>query len=232
MSDGRYVTERTLEISGQGQPRDSTLTHSFTFTMGQSASAPSTVAPSAPAKCPIDHSKSSASPSSASSQAPAKCPIDHNNLPSSASSSSSSRPAQCPIQHDTQSQINPLNQMPSLSQQPAPNQESLLPVDRETSSIPRDDESRWEYPSPQQFYNALVRKGWETPEEHVETMVQIHNFLNEQAWNEIVKWEKKVDPCVFPLSFYHRSRITGLLISHCIQNGRPSAYRRNLRHPD
>ncbi len=44
---------------------------------------------------------------------------------------------------------------------------------------------------PQQFYNALVRKGWETPEEHVETMVEIHNFLNEEAWEEVLKWEKR-----------------------------------------
>jgi hypothetical protein len=50
---------------------------------------------------------------------------------------------------------------------------------------------KWEYPSPQQFYNALVRKGWETPEEHVETMVDIHNFLNERAWMEVLKWEKR-----------------------------------------
>lgn len=63
------------------------------------------------------------------------------------------------------------------------------------SSIPRDHSGRtWEYPSPQQFYNALVRKGWETPEEHIETMVEIHNFLNEAAWNEVLKWEKRADP--------------------------------------
>ncbi|KIK40890.1 hypothetical protein CY34DRAFT_806764, partial [Suillus luteus UH-Slu-Lm8-n1] len=58
------------------------------------------------------------------------------------------------------------------------------------SSIPRvvDGETRidmrqtWEYPSPQQFYNALLRKGLDTPAEHVETAVEIHNFLNERAW--------------------------------------------------
>jgi len=37
-----------------------------------------------------------------------------------------------------------------------------------------------------------VRKGWETPEEHVETMVEIHNFLNEEAWQEVMKWEKRL----------------------------------------
>lgn len=84
--------------------------------------------------------------------------------------------------------------MPTLSQAPAPNQSLELPTNRTESTIPRDDGAHWEYPSPQQFYNALVRKGWETPEEHVETMVHIHNFLNEQAWIEIVKWEKKENP--------------------------------------
>ena len=49
----------------------------------------------------------------------------------------------------------------------------------------------WEYPSPQQFHNALVRKGMETKEEDVEMMVQIHNFLNERAWDEVVRWEKR-----------------------------------------
>lgn len=86
--------------------------------------------------------------------------------------------------------------MPVLSQYPAVAQSTYLPTDRETSSIPRDEGDRWDYPSPQQFYNALVRKGWETPEEHVETMVQIHNFLNEMAWDEVQKWEKEVSSYV------------------------------------
>ncbi|GAA5849532.1 hypothetical protein JCM8547_000486 [Rhodosporidiobolus lusitaniae] len=52
---------------------------------------------------------------------------------------------------------------------------------------------QWEYPSPQQFYNALVRKGWETPEESVEMMVNIHNWLNEEAWQQVRRWEEKHD---------------------------------------
>ncbi|KAF9047175.1 cytochrome c and c1 heme-lyase [Hymenopellis radicata] len=95
------------------------------------------------------------------------------------------KPAQCPVDHSA------LNQMPVLSQTPAPHQTVSLPVERTISSIPRDGAERWEYPSPQQFYNALVRKGWETPEEHVETMVEIHNFLNEQAWEEVLRWERR-----------------------------------------
>jgi len=82
--------------------------------------------------------------------------------------------------------------MPILSQGRAQNQTLDLPTARTESSILRDSSAKWEYPSPQQFYNALVRKGWETPEEHVETMVEIHNFLNEQAWQEVLRWEKRV----------------------------------------
>ncbi|KIY71899.1 cytochrome c and c1 heme-lyase [Cylindrobasidium torrendii FP15055 ss-10] len=113
---------------------------------------------------------------------PAKCPIDHAAL---AKPPVETDAAKCPIDHSK------LNQMPTLSQAPAPNQTIALPVDRTVSSIPRDTAERWEYPSPQQFYNALVRKGWETPEEHIETMVEIHNFLNEEAWDEVVRWERR-----------------------------------------
>lgn len=154
----------------------------------------------------------------------------------------SSAPAKCPVPHGPRgamardTELNPLNKMPSLSQERAPNQTMPLSRERVVSSIPRaatsaapgdspygpaqcpvphdvqpgakldsdqpakcpvahgpsKDETPgyWEYPSPQQFYNALVRKGWETPEENVEMMVLIHNFLNERAWQEILDWEK------------------------------------------
>ena len=147
--------------------------------------------------------------------------------------------ATCPVPHGprgamapaSDAPLNPLNNMPALSQDRAHTQKMELSRERVVSSIPRaktsaapgdspygapqcpiphDQQSAprregascpvshekgdetpgyWEYPSPQQFYNALVRKGWETPEEHVDMMVLIHNFLNERAWQEIVDWE-------------------------------------------
>jgi len=142
----------------------------YTTTMGQTSSQPSPTPAASPAKCPIEHVK------------PPQCPVDHG---------APKKPAECPVDH---SAINPANQMPQLSQDVAPEQQTELPTSRVVSSIPRDGNSKWEYPSPQQFYNALVRKGWETPEEHVETMVHIHNFLNEEAWEEVKKWEQRVDP--------------------------------------
>jgi cytochrome c heme-lyase len=93
------------------------------------------------------------------------------------------------------SKLNPLNYMPkSISNQRDHDEQSVdLPLDREPSTIPRGDgQGNWEYPSPQQMYNAMLRKGYtDTPAEHVESMVAVHNFLNEGAWQEIVEWERR-----------------------------------------
>ena len=80
-----------------------------------------------------------------------------------------------------------------LSQERAENQTVALPTEREPSTIPKGDgEGNWEYPSPQQMYNALLRKGYtDTDATAVESMVSVHNFLNEGAWAEIVEWERR-----------------------------------------
>ncbi|KAJ9124343.1 hypothetical protein QFC22_001143 [Naganishia vaughanmartiniae] len=187
--------------------------------MGQTASSPTTAGgatmPTQTPKMAAEH------PTGSTAKPPPECPMHASNASASPyapapvelqpqPSSPDSKPAQCPVQHGQsplsglgggvsssstkpvpEGQLNPLNQMPTLSHQRAPGQEIELPIERTTSTIPRPhaEEKVWEYPSPQQFYNALVRKGWETPEEHVETMVDIHNFLNEEAWQEVLKWE-------------------------------------------
>ena len=111
-----------------------------------------------------------------------------------ASSSSPSAPASTSASNtSTLSRLNPLNYMfSSISQERAPNQTVDLGVDRETSSIPRgDQDGNWEYPSAQQMYNAMLRKGYtDTPQDAVESMVAVHNFLNEGAWSEIIGWER------------------------------------------
>lgn len=141
--------------------------------MGQTTSRADSAPARAAGGCPVPHDTPAAATSAGS------CPVPHD---------APAKAAQCPIDHQG---VNPLNQMPDLAQAPAPNQAIALPLARTESSVPRDGSAKWEYPSPQQFYNALVRKGWETPEEHVETMVDIHNFLNERAWLEVLKWEKR-----------------------------------------
>ena len=142
---------------------------------------------SAPASCPVDHSLANSALSSSSA---AKCPVNH----ASSSKSASAPTTQCPVQHSET--LDPRNHLPVLTQERSPSQTTDLPTERTASSIPRDGAGNWEYPSPQQFYNALVRKGWETPEGEIETIVQIHNFLNEKAWEEVQKWETEVNKCV------------------------------------
>lgn len=116
---------------------------------------------------------------------------------------SGTAPSSCPVKHDQNSnasedgflsKINPLNYMfRDLSNKQAPNQTHALPTDRDPSSIPKGSgDGNWEYPSPQQMYNALLRKGYtDTDPTAVESMVAVHNFLNEGAWAEIVDWERR-----------------------------------------
>ncbi|KAK7754481.1 holocytochrome c synthase [Diatrype stigma] len=95
----------------------------------------------------------------------------------------------------TFSKLNPLNYMfRDLPQDRAPSQTIALPTSRDPSTIPRGDGSgqNWEYPSPQQMYHALLRKGYaDTDVTAVESMVGVHNFLNEGAWAEILDWERR-----------------------------------------
>ena len=57
--------------------------------------------------------------------------------------------------------LNELNNMPAVAAQArAPGQEADLSTERVTSSIPMAaNDSKWTYPSPQMFWNSLVRKG-------------------------------------------------------------------------
>ncbi|KAL3228621.1 Holocytochrome-c synthase [Nakaseomyces bracarensis] len=94
--------------------------------------------------------------------------------------------------------LNPLNNMPNLSHEKHRDQKINLPKERTVSTIPKGtSDEYWEYPSPQQMYNAMIRKGKidpntgeEIPEDAVESMVHVHNFLNEGCWQEILEWEK------------------------------------------
>ncbi|CUM68316.1 uncharacterized protein PRCAT00006038001 [Priceomyces carsonii] len=142
-------------------------------------------------RCPIVHS---------SAEVPAECPVGYskpllgNDLLGS----------KCPVKGDEV--LNPLNNMPmAISSEKAPGQRVVLSTERTISSIPRgelEDQGLWEYPSPQQMYNAMIRKGKGegVPEDAVESMVDVHNFLNEGAWLQILEWENnytresKVEP--------------------------------------
>ncbi|KAJ5222583.1 Cytochrome c heme lyase [Penicillium citrinum] len=160
---------------------------------------PTTPGAAIPPGCPMHDSNSTPSVPAATpdkTELPSSCPMKSTDSPFYvAPKSSNPEPPQptAPQKSSTLSKLNPLNYMfASISQERAPNQTVDLGVDREVSSIPRgDSEGNWEYPSPQQMYNAMLRKGHtDTPQDAVESMVAVHNFLNEGAWNEIVGWER------------------------------------------
>jgi cytochrome c heme-lyase len=93
-------------------------------------------------------------------------------------------------------------------QSPHPDQRIPLSTHRVISSIPRADESRgdeaiaahqpmnetkWVYPSEQQFYNAMRRKGWNGIDEStIPQVVYIHNAVNERTWNHVRRWEREL----------------------------------------
>lgn len=115
---------------------------------------------------------------------PPACPMHNKDLP-----------AACPVKKTGDEALNPLTNMPyDLSTKKQPGQKLDLPTERTLSTIPRGEDHGqgvWEYPSPQQMLNAMLRKGkGDVPEDAVESMVNIHNFLNEGAWEEIEQWEK------------------------------------------
>jgi cytochrome c heme-lyase len=92
--------------------------------------------------------------------------------------------------------LNPSNAMPAdlHKQLPSPGQRVPLSTERQTSSIPKQQQGYWEYPSPQMFYNAMKRKGWRPQEEDVNAVVAIHNAVNEKAWDEVRRWEATLHP--------------------------------------
>ena len=132
------------------------------------------------------------------------CPVKHNPSPPPQQSSG------CPVKHNSNSSQHPeynvysqpidkTNQMPSgvKTQLPSSHQKAELSTERVSSSIPKGstESSTWTYPSPQQFYNALVRKGKldaDTTEEDMESVVALHNNMNEKTWATVVEWEKQI----------------------------------------
>ena len=93
--------------------------------------------------------------------------------------------------------LNPNNNMPSQPNQlPAASQTEPLSTERVASTIPKggSDNATWTYPSPQMFFNALERKHKldGTSEQDMESVVAVHNQMNEVTWKQVVEWERVI----------------------------------------
>jgi cytochrome c heme-lyase len=104
-------------------------------------------------------------------------------------------------QHDAPA-TDPRNNMPKVAEQkPWPGQRIPLNTHRVESVIPKAEftpehqtrvreSSSWMYPSEQQFYNAMKRKGWQPREEDMKIVVSIHNHVNDRAWSHVMRYEE------------------------------------------
>lgn len=72
---------------------------------------------------------------------------------------------------------------------------NVMSTDRETSSIPNRD-GKWAYPSPVQFYKNAVAKGHDVDPNDMNTVVSIHNAVNEETWRKIMRMESRLHPDV------------------------------------
>lgn len=125
-------------------------------------------------------------------------PQPQQQIPLSTYRTVSSIPKPCPMGGETSPSSEHITP-PSTS---PPARSSATPFTTATTdrSIPAHQpelSDKWVYPSEQQFYNAMKRKGWDLPpgiEKSIPHVVRIHNAVNERGWKEILEWERMRDP--------------------------------------
>ena len=67
---------------------------------------------------------------------------------------------------------------------------STCPANHEAETDADAATGNWVYPSERQFFDAMRRKGFTSPQAaDMRTVVPIHNAVNERAWAEIRRWE-------------------------------------------
>ena len=137
--------------------------------------------------CPVLHGKPAAGPGK----------------PNAAVAGKADGGSSCPVLHggagNNAQPVNPLNMMPAPNQERAEDQSSALSTERVTSTIPTGDATggTWVYPSPQMFYNSLRRKGKAegVDESSMDSVVAIHNNMNETTWKRVLEWEQLHPEC-------------------------------------
>ena len=113
----------------------------------------------------------------------------------------------CPVQHSDEQQggsptksplYNPETNDYVFENYPMKGDAKSLSTKRIVSTIPKDSYSpshqpsgtdKWVYPSEQQYYNAMKRKGYSPSSNDMPVVLMIHNLVNEQGWSQIKEWE-------------------------------------------
>eukprot|EP00916_Digyalum_oweni_P001843 GHVL01003530.1.p2 GENE.GHVL01003530.1~~GHVL01003530.1.p2 ORF type:complete len:192 (-),score=47.16 GHVL01003530.1:893-1435(-) len=80
--------------------------------------------------------------------------------------------------------------MPNIKNEKISDQSIELSCARRTSSIPKSGtDTNWVFPSPQQFYNAMLRKNKQVDADYMAATVNVHNCVNEETWQNVLEWE-------------------------------------------
>lgn len=110
------------------------------------------------------------------------------------------RPAQPRIKRlGTDREISTIPRATSHDRIPNAAERAALPANAQEDTGHDKDSGNWIYPSQEMFFNAMKRKGHEARAEDMNSIVPIHNAVNERAWQEIHKWEKgRADACGGP----------------------------------
>jgi cytochrome c heme-lyase len=153
------------------------------------------------------------SPTDSISQSAGRCPVDHKSGNTSLwkvlgvkSSSTTTTPSQ---EESIKNIPASVEEAAKHAQTPHPDQRLPLSTHRASSSIQRGETdetphhqqsaeasaaSNWVYPSEQQVFNAMKRKGWKgVEEESIPSFLQIHNSVNERSWRQLLEWESTED---------------------------------------
>ena len=132
--------------------------------------------------CPVKHGAKShpmMGSKADGSKLPSKCPVTHKTAGGDDSSDSDSVPAVGDYFPDAKRHP---EQLKPLSTEPV---HSIIPKGGD-----EPDSETWVFPSPQRYYNAMKKKGWNPQEEEVPYIVSIHNAINEKCWQGVMKYEK------------------------------------------
>lgn len=152
-------------------------------------------------RCPVDHKKSESCP--VDNGKVESCPVDHGKKDSCPVDHGKTSTESCPVDHaSVVNNNNPLYNTNAndfvFDHSRTADQKANLSVKRATSNIPKGDftpehqpkaAEKWVYPSEQQYYNAMKRKGYNPSESDIPAVLFIHNHVNEQGWSKVKEWE-------------------------------------------
>lgn len=177
-----------------GPSRVSSESPSNTAASTTLASSSSSSSKEAASQCPVDHSTRSKwlqgrkASSGGGQEAGAAHPfIPGNSVSISSSSSSSSKAKAAALSAERETSTIPRFLASSSNSQ-----------DADANATAEASSSKWVYPSPSQFFSALQRKDRNPKQEDMDTVVTIHNAVNERTWQEVMKWEREAGEQVTP----------------------------------